>query len=152
VAIEAIAAKADRHEAHPALKGNPRFFRKDDDRPAPLHFFHQFAIDGQGLRTTASQVLAESVSRAGMRLIAVGKAAAAGGAFPEGFQGKFGLAGALVSFDLAVAETDDAVSVSGDVRLMRDQDDGVALLMEAREERHDFFAGGGIKIAGGLIG
>jgi len=52
-----------------------------------------------------------------------------------------GLAGALVFFDVAVAETDDAMGVCGDFGFVGDEDDGVALLMEPGEERHDFFAG-----------
>jgi hypothetical protein len=103
VAIQSIPPKADGREVHPDLKGNPRFFRKDHDRPAPLHFFHEFTINGQGLRAAAPQVFEQRVSRAGVRLIVVCKAATAGATFPEGFQGKFGLAGALVSFNFTIA-------------------------------------------------
>ena len=45
-----------------------------------------------------------------------------------------------------------AVGVHGDIVLVSDQDDGVALLVEALEQRHDFVAGGGVEVAGGLVG
>ena len=57
----------------------------------------------------------------------------------------------LVLFDLAVADVDDAVSVHGDIVLVRDQYDGVALLVQALEQRHDFVAGRGIEVAGRLV-
>src|SRR5579863_202874 len=67
---------------------------------------------------------------------------------------KFGLssAGGGVVLDFAVAEADDAVGVGGDIRFMGDEDDGVAVLVQPPEERHDFLAGLRIEIAGGLVG
>ena len=53
--------------------------------------------------------------------------------------------------DLTVANEDDAMRVHGDVVLVRDQHDGVALLMQPLEQRHDFVAGGGIEVAGRLV-
>ena len=44
----------------------------------------------------------------------------------------------LVAMDLAVADGDDAVRVFGDVALVGDEHDGVALLMKAVEQGHDF--------------
>ena len=38
-----------------------------------------------------------------------------------------------------------------DVRFVGDEDDGVALFVQARKQRHNFFAGLRIKIAGGLV-
>src|ERR1700722_2475206 len=61
------------------------------------------------------------------------------------------LTGTLVSFDFAVAQTDDAVRIGGDVRLMRHEDDRIALLVEARKERHNFFSCLGVQITGGLV-
>ncbi len=61
-------------------------------------------------------------------------------------------AGAFVVFDFAVAQPNHAVGVQRDVRLVGDENDGVAFLVQVGEERHDFVAGGGIEISGGLIG
>ena len=47
----------------------------------------------------------------------------------------------FVFFYFSVAQTDDPVRFLRDVRLVRDQDDCVALLMQAREQGHDFLAG-----------
>ena len=58
----------------------------------------------------------------------------------------------LVFFDFAVAHVDDAVGVQGDIVFVGDEHDGVALLVEAFEQRHDFVTGGGIEVAGGLVG
>src|ERR1017187_2170328 len=58
----------------------------------------------------------------------------------------------FVRFHLAVADVNDAVGVQGDIVFVGDQDDGIALLVEAFEEAHDFVAGGGIEVAGGLVG
>src|SRR3569833_3888415 len=46
---------------------------------------------------------------------------------------------------------DDAMSVLGDVRLVRDEDDGVALGLKLIEQAHDLDAGFGVKIAGWLV-
>src|SRR4029077_7361693 len=63
-----------------------------------------------------------------------------------------GLAGAFVFFDFAVAEADHAVCVQCDVSFVGDKNDRVALLMQAREKSHDFFAGLRVEVAGGLVG
>ena len=47
----------------------------------------------------------------------------------------------LVRGDFAVADMDDAVRVLGDIVLVSHQNDGVALGMEVREQRHDFVTG-----------
>ena len=44
------------------------------------------------------------------------------------------------------------MGVQGDVVLVRDQNNRVALLMEPLEQRHNFVAGGGIQVAGGFVG
>ena len=51
---------------------------------------------------------------------------------------------ALVAVDAAVADGDDAVCARGDVRFVRDDDDGVALGVQFLEEVHDLDAGLGI--------
>src|SRR4029077_18126046 len=63
-----------------------------------------------------------------------------------------GLASAFVFFDVAVAEADHAVCVQCAVSCVGDKNDRVALLMQAREESHDFFAGLRVEVAGGLVG
>jgi hypothetical protein len=50
--------------------------------------------------------------------------------------------GGFIFLDVAVADADDAMGVSGDVRFVGDEDDGVATPVEASEEAHDFFASG----------
>jgi hypothetical protein len=47
----------------------------------------------------------------------------------------------LVPFDHAIFDINDAVGVLGDVLFMGDQDDGVALGLQAVEQRHDVGAG-----------
>ncbi len=42
--------------------------------------------------------------------------------------------------------------ILGDVGLVRDEDDGVALGMQSVEEGHDLVAGLGVEVAGGLVG
>src|ERR1039457_2989744 len=63
-----------------------------------------------------------------------------------------GLLDSLVLLDFAVADVNDAVGMQGDIVFVGDQDDGIALLVEALEEAHDFVAGGGIEVAGGFVG
>ena len=58
----------------------------------------------------------------------------------------------LIGEDLAVADVDDAVSVLGDIGFVGDEDDGVAFCVELIEEGHDFGAGLGVEVAGGLVG
>ena len=58
----------------------------------------------------------------------------------------------FVLLDLSVANEDDAVRMQRDVVLVRDQDDRVALLVQALEQRHDFVAGRGVEVAGRLVG
>ena len=45
-----------------------------------------------------------------------------------------------------------AVSVSGDIVLVGHEHDGVAVLVEALEKRHDFVAGSRIQGSGGFVG
>ena len=58
----------------------------------------------------------------------------------------------LVLLHLAVADVDDAVGMQGDIVLVGHQHNRVALLVEAREQRHDVVAGDAVQIPGGLIG
>ena len=60
--------------------------------------------------------------------------------------------GGFVGEDLAVADVDDAVGVLGDVGLVGDEDDGVALGVKSVKEGHDLDAGFGVEVAGGLVG
>src|ERR1035438_2001176 len=57
----------------------------------------------------------------------------------------------LVGGDFAVTDINDAVSVLGDVFFVGYQDDGVALGVQAGEQGHDFVAGLGVEVAGGLV-
>ena len=58
----------------------------------------------------------------------------------------------VVAGDDAVADGDDAVGVFGDVGLVGDEDDGVAVGVELVEEGHDLVAGLGVEVSGGLVG
>jgi hypothetical protein len=58
----------------------------------------------------------------------------------------------LVAFNLAVSQVDNPVGVFCDFALVRYQDYGVFLPMQAFKQSHDLFAGAAIEIAGGLIG
>jgi hypothetical protein len=58
----------------------------------------------------------------------------------------------LVAFNLAVPQVDNPVGVFRDFALVRYQDYGVFLPMQAFKQGHDLFAGATIKIAGGLVG
>src|SRR3974390_1676697 len=58
----------------------------------------------------------------------------------------------LVAEHLAVFDVDDAVSILGNVMLVRHQDDGVALLMQAIKQRHDLDAGLRVQVSRGLVG
>ena len=58
----------------------------------------------------------------------------------------------MIAGDDTVADGDDAMGVLGDVRLVGDEDDGVALGVEIVEESHDLFAGFGVEVSGGLVG
>lgn len=58
----------------------------------------------------------------------------------------------LIARHLAVTDGDDAVGVLGDVALVGDQDNGVALGVEPLEQRHDFHAGGGVQVARRFVG
>src|SRR6185437_13420451 len=69
----------------------------------------------------------------------------------RGTIGRDALARALVLFDFAVAQADDAMGMRGDVRLVRHQNDRVAAFVQSRKERHDFLASSGIEIPGGLV-
>ena len=54
--------------------------------------------------------------------------------------------------DFAVAEDDFASALVGEDGVMGDHDDGVSLGVEVVEDLHDFAAGGGVEVAGGLVG
>ena len=58
----------------------------------------------------------------------------------------------LVAPDAAVAHFDDALRVDGDVRLVRDEDDRDALLVQLLEERHHFDRRARVEVAGRLVG
>lgn len=58
----------------------------------------------------------------------------------------------LVACDLAVKQANDAVSVIGDVRFVRDQYDRVSTSVERVQQRHDLRARCRIEVAGRLIG
>ncbi len=58
----------------------------------------------------------------------------------------------LVAEYLPVANVDDAVGILGDVMLVGDENDVVALLVESVEQRHDLDAGLGVEVARGLVG
>src|SRR5262245_52321809 len=57
----------------------------------------------------------------------------------------------LVGCDLAVANTDDAVSVRCDIAFVGHEDDGVAFPVKPVEQFHDLFAGCCIQISGRFI-
>ena len=63
-----------------------------------------------------------------------------------------GPGGGMVAGDDTVADGDDAVGVLGDIWLMGDDDDGVAVGMELVEEGHDLVAGFGVEVSCGLVG
>ncbi len=58
----------------------------------------------------------------------------------------------MVAGDDAVADGDDAVGVLGDVGLVGDDDDGVAVGVELVEEGHDLVAGFGVEVSGRFVG
>src|SRR6266446_4560915 len=58
----------------------------------------------------------------------------------------------LVALDLAVPDVDGAMGVLGDVALVGDEDDRVAVLVELFEQAHDLLPGGRVQVAGGLVG
>ena len=60
--------------------------------------------------------------------------------------------GWLIGVNLSVADMHDAMRVLGDVGLVRDENDGVASGVQRVEESHNFNAGLGVKISGGLVG
>src|SRR4051812_16297523 len=61
--------------------------------------------------------------------------------------------GTLGGDDAAVVELDDAVGAGGDLGVVGDHDDGlVALGAEVGDGVEDFFAGGAVEVAGGLVG
>ena len=58
----------------------------------------------------------------------------------------------LVAPDQAVAHVDDAPGVGRDVRLVGDQDDGLAGVVELLEDADDLLRGARVEVAGGLVG
>src|ERR1700692_2498038 len=60
--------------------------------------------------------------------------------------------GGMVAGDDAVADGDDAMGVLGDIGLVGDDDDGVAVGVKLVEESHDLVAGFGVEVSGGLVG
>src|SRR5208337_1655576 len=68
---------------------------------------------------------------------------------PRGWGTQSFLAEALGEFvggDLSVADMDHAMGVFGDVRLVGDYDDGVAIGVEGIEQGHDLQAGFGVEV------
>src|SRR5882757_9692889 len=63
-----------------------------------------------------------------------------------------GAGGGMVAGDVAVADGDDAVGILGDIGLVGNDDDGVAVGVEVVEESHDLVAGFGVEVSGGLVG
>src|SRR5437868_11527424 len=57
----------------------------------------------------------------------------------------------LVTLDLTVPDMDDAMSVERDVVFVGDEDDRVALVVQALEERHNLVAGRGVEVAGRFV-
>src|ERR1019366_6452827 len=57
----------------------------------------------------------------------------------------------LIAEDLAVANVYDAMRVLGDIVLVGNEDDGVALIVQTIEQRHNFHAGLRVQVAGGLV-
>src|SRR5579875_600560 len=57
----------------------------------------------------------------------------------------------FISLHFAVSDMNDAVGMSGDVCLMRDQHDGIAFRVQTLKERHDLLTCMGIEGAGGLV-
>src|ERR1700735_4045852 len=55
--------------------------------------------------------------------------------------GPEGLAGTIVTLDFAVTQTNDAMSMRGDIGLVSDQDNRVAFGVQLGEKSHDFLAG-----------
>src|ERR1039457_4361048 len=59
--------------------------------------------------------------------------------------------GGLVGEDLAVADMDDAMGVVGDIGLVGNDYDGVAVGVQGVKEGHDFEAGFGVEVARGFV-
>jgi hypothetical protein len=57
----------------------------------------------------------------------------------------------LVAFDLAVSKVNDPIGVSRNLTFVRDQNNGIPFLMQARKQTHDLFTGAGIEVPGGLV-
>src|SRR5687767_8672406 len=58
----------------------------------------------------------------------------------------------LVALHPAVADLQHAVGVRGDVVLVGDEDDRVAVRVELLEHAHDLLAGGAVEVPGRLVG
>src|ERR1039458_525815 len=71
------------------------------------------------------------------------------GDFPDESLGPRGL---LITEHLSVADVDDPVGVFRNIVLVGDENNGIALLMQAIQERHNFQAGLGVKVTCGLVG
>src|SRR5207248_1473187 len=57
----------------------------------------------------------------------------------------------MVGFNQTIAQMDGAACMRSDIALVRDQNDGVAALIQILEQRHDFLAGFGIASPGASI-
>src|SRR5690606_10274724 len=57
-----------------------------------------------------------------------------------------------VKLDVAVLEADDALAAGGDAVVVGDHDDGHALAVQLLDDLEDGLAGGGVEVAGGLVG
>jgi hypothetical protein len=62
------------------------------------------------------------------------------------------LPSAIITLDFAVTQTNDAMSMSGDIGLVGDQDDRVAFRVQLGEKSHDFLAGLRVQVSRGLVG
>lgn len=54
--------------------------------------------------------------------------------------------------DFSVADDDAAIRLRGDLRVVRDEDNGAPLAAEVAKEGQDGFACGGVEIAGRFVG
>ena len=57
----------------------------------------------------------------------------------------------LIACDNSILDVNNAVSVFGDVMLVRDKDNGVAFALQSVKQRHNFQAGLRIQVSGGFV-
>jgi len=68
-----VSPEANRCETHPYLKSNPRLLRYYAHRSAALHQFREPSEELDRQSTLASEVFAQSIAGAEVRLVAVSK-------------------------------------------------------------------------------